>query len=346
MVALQVVREIPQSNSDHRNAEQIRNAREDLIQGNADDYFPTVQTGERGARSFTSPNLPDIPEEARYSRQSNESTLRELGPQVDSPSSVYTVRPCDPPLKLMVREESVDSQVLLRPPFGPQFLATPDYHPKPILKQSLDSLLAEKRSSLHDILSTAPDQESLSPRRVSFADEDEVSHSVAHTGIEDSALSVSELDDSTTTKHSLRGITRMLLFELERSLTTSTPTPNNGRNSLPRSSSLTSVTEPEPSVDFVRVVPWDDRGYRSGLGRHHSGSWKQVKTRVFSWCNRHSHGFRDGGPKRLVELRKLPIGLQDWILEFERKRIEQTQGHGKGMHRIVHIDVSQVLNPS
>lgn len=305
-----------------------------------------MQTDERGAGSFSPPNLPDIPEEARYPRQLSEPTLHEPGPQVDSPSSVYTVRPHDHPPKLMVREGSVDSQVLLRPPFESQPPATPDYHPKPILKQSLDSLLAEKRSSLHYILSTTPDQGSRTPRRVSFADEDEISHSVAHTEIEDPAPSVSEFEDSTTTEQSLRGITRMLLFELERRLTTSTPTPNNGRNSLPRSSSLTSVTEPEPSVDFVRVVPWDDRGYRSALGRHRSGSWKQVKTHVFSWCNRHNYDSRDGGPKRMVELRTLPIDLQDWILEFERKRIEQTQGHGKGEHRIVHIDVSQVLNPS
>jgi hypothetical protein len=31
----------------------------------------------------------------------------------------------------------------------------------------------------------------------------------------------------------------------------------------------------------------------------------------------------------MVELRALPVELQDLILEFERSRIEQTQGHGK-----------------
>ena len=336
-----------ESNPHQRSTERIRNAREDLVQGNSDDYFPTMQTDARDTgRSPQSPSLKRPDKDVRYLRQPNESNLGELESEGDSPSSMYTPRPYAHLPKLVVREESVDSQVLLRPPPGSQSPATPDGHPKPILKQSVSSLLAEKRSSLHDILSASPEQEPRKPRRVSFADEDELSPSATPAEIEDPAPLISGFEDSTTTEQSLRGITRMLLFELERRLTTSTPTPNSGKNPLPRSSSLTSVIEPEPSVDFVRVVPWNDGGYRSGQGPGRSGSWKQAKTQVFSWCNRHSDDTYDGGPKRMVELRTLPVDLQDWILEFERSRIEQTQGHGKGKHRIVHIDVSRVLYPS
>jgi hypothetical protein len=333
---------MPQSNP----TEQIRSAREDLIQGNPDGYFPTMQTDGQGVGRPPPPNRSDIPEGVRYLGQSDESTLNELGSQGYSPSSVYTPRPYDHLPNLVVREESVDSQVLLRPPFGSQSLATPDTHPKPILKQTFSSLLEEKRSSLHDILSSSPDQESRKPRRVSFADEDDFSPSAMPAGSEDSAPSVSEFEDSTTTKQFLRGITRMLFFELERRLKTNTPTPNNSRGPLPRSSSLGSIAEPEPSVDYVRVVPWDDRERHSGRGHGRSDSREQTKSQVFSWCDRHGNGSHDGGPKRMVELRTLPVDLQDWILEFERSRIEQTQGHGKGAHRIVHLDVSRVLNPS
>jgi hypothetical protein len=342
---MQLVRLMPQSNTHKRSEEQIRNAREDLIQGNTDDYFPAMRTGAHDTGGSSPPKWSENPQDVRYPRQSNESNLGESGSQGDSPSSVYTPRPYAHLLpKIVVREESFDSQVLLRPPPGSQSTANLDGHLKPILKRSLSSLLAEKRSSLHDILSTSPDQETRKPRRVSFAVGDELSQSVVLAEDEGSAPSVSEFEDSSTKEQSLRGITRMLLFELERKLTTNTPTPNNGRSSFPSSSSLPSTTEPEPSVDFVRVMPWNDRVYHSGRGPGRSGSWKQAKTQVFSWCNRHSDDTYDGGPKRMVELRTLPLDLQDLVLEFERTRIEQSQGHGKGRHRIVHIDVSRVLN--
>lgn len=334
---------MPQSTPYQRSAEGIQDAREDLIQGNSDNYFPAIRTDGRNVDRPPSLNWP--PEGIRHLRPPGESTFGELGTPGDSPSSVYTPRPFDHPPKTMFREESIDSQALLRPPPGPQTPTAPDIRPKPVLKQTLASLLAEKRSSLHDILSTSPDQESRKPRRVSFADEDNFSSSVASSEPDNSSLSASTSESSTNGEEFLGEVTQMLFFELGRRLRTNTPTLNNSRNTLPRSSSLTSVREPEPSVNFVRVASWDDRGYRSGRGLGPSGSWKQVKTQVFSWCNKHS-GDYDGGPKRMVELRTLPVELQDWILEFERSRIEQTQGHGKGKHRIVHINVSQVLNPS
>jgi len=333
---------MPQSIPYQRNTEKIREAREELIQGNSDGYFPTVHTDRQDTCSSSSLNSPDIPEDVCYSRQSNESTLDELGSLGDSPSSEYTPRPYDHLARLVVREESVESHELLRPPSG---LQTPSGHPKPILKQTLTSLLAEKRSSLDDILSTSPSIEPRQPRRVSFADGIEFSPSVALTQSEDPAPSVSELEDSTTEQR-LRGIARMLFFELERRLKVDTPTPNNGSNSFPRSSSLSSIAEPEPLVDFVRVVPWNGRGHRSGRGPNGSGSLKQIKTEVFSWCNLHGDNAYDGGPKQMVELRTLPVELQDLILEFERSRVEQTQGHGKRKRCMVHVDVSQVLNPS
>ncbi|KAF9654034.1 hypothetical protein BDM02DRAFT_3107251 [Thelephora ganbajun] len=328
-----------QSTPYQRTTEQIRSAREDLIQGNSDDYFPTVETDRQDADSSSSFALSDIPEGVIYPKQSSD----ELGSLGDSPASVYTPRPYDHLAKPMVREESVDTHALLRPPSGLQTSTTPDGHPKPILKQTLTSLLAEKRSSLHDILSTSPDPESRKPRRVSFADENEFSPFVMYTESEDSAPSVSEFEDSTTTEQLLRGITRMFYFELERRLKTSTPMPNGSSNALPRSSSSISVTEPDPLVDFVRVVPWNDQGHSFGRG---SGSWKQIRAQVFSWCHRHGDDSCDGGPKQMVELRALPTELQHLILEFERSRIEQTQGHGKRKHRIVHVDVSRVLNSS
>ena len=340
-----MIRETRQSNIHQRRAEQIRTAREDLIQGNSDDYFPTTQTSRQDVGGLSSFSWPDIPEDPRHPTQSSELTLDTPGSQYSSPSSVYTPRPYGHPPKLVDRGESVDSQALLRPPPGSRSPVTSDGHPKPILKQSLASLLEEKRSSLHDILSTGPDQESRKPRRVSFVDDDQSPSSVLPAEDECSAPSVSESRDSTSTEQFLREITRMLFFELERRLKTGTPTPDTS-HSLPRSSSSTSVTEPEPSIDFIQVVPWNDRGHRSGQGPGRSGSWKQAKTQVFSWCHRHSDGSYDGGPKRMVELRTLPVDLQGWILEFERSRIEQTQGHGKGRHPIIHIDVSQVLNPS
>lgn len=164
-------------------------------------------------------------------------------------------------------------------------------------------------------------------------------------GSEDLAASVSELEDSTTAEQRLRSMTRMLFFELERRLKASTPTPNNTNNRLPRSSSA-SLQEPEPLVDFVQVVPWNDRGHHSGQDFSGSGSLQQIKAQVFSWCNQHDDDSCDGGPRQMVELRALPVELQDLILEFERGRIEQTHGHGKRKHRIVHVDVSRVLNPS
>lgn len=335
-------REMSQSIPYQRSTEHIRNARENLVQGNSDNYFPTMQTNGLDMGSSSSLSRSDVPEDVHYLRPPSKSTLGELGSQGDSPSSVYTPRPYDYLPKPMVKEGSIDGQALLQPPSGFQSPATPDGRPKPALKQSLTSLLAEKRSSLHDILSAGSDQEARKPRRVSFADEDQFSPSVVPTERENSA---SESSDLTNSKVFLREITQMLFFELERRLKTNTPTPDNSRNPLPRSSSFTSVTELESSVDFVRVAPWDDRGYHTGRDSGGSGSWKQVKTQVFSWCNRHSDDY-DGGPKQMVELRTLPVDLQDWILEFERSRIEQTQGHGKGKHRIVHINVSQVLNPS
>ena len=324
--------------------EQIRNAREDLIQGNSDDYFPTVHTSRQGTGSLSSLNSPNIPESVHYPGQPNESTPDELGSVDDSPSSVYTPRPYDHLAKLVVQEESIEDHALLRPSSGSQASITPGGYPKPILKQTLTSLLAEKRSSLHDILSTSPEQGPRQPRRVCFVDEDESSLAAMSTQSEDPAPSVSEIEDSTTTEQHLRGITRILFFELERRLKANTPTPNNTSNHLLRSSSSTSVTEPEPSVDFVQVVPWNDRGHSTGRGPGRSGSWEGTRTHVFSWCNQ--HGDYDGGPKQVVELRALPVELQYFILEVERSRIEQTQGYGKRKHRIVHIDVSRVLNPS
>lgn len=258
---------------------------------------------------------------------------------------MYTPRQYDHPAKLVAREESVESYELLRTPCGSQTPTALGGRPKPILKQSLASLLAEKRSSLHDILSTSSDLEPERPRRVSFADEDGLSTPASGQN-EDTAPSISECEDSTTTEQRLRGITRMLLFELERRLKVNTPTPNNGRSSLPRSASSTSVNEPEPPVDFVQVVPWCDRKHHSGRGPSGSESWNRIKSQVFSWCNEHGNESYDGGPKRMVELRTLPIELQDLILEIERGRIEQTQGYGKRRHRIVHLDVSRILSPS
>jgi hypothetical protein len=305
-----------------------------------------VHTDRRDADSSPSLSSVDIPEDIRYPRESNESTLDELESLADSPSSVYIPRQYDHLAKLVVREESFESHELLRTPSGPQTPTPTGGYPKPILKQTFTSLLAEKRSSLHDILSASPDPEPRRPRRVCFADEEELSPPVVPCQSEDSTPSVSELEDSTTTEQHLKGITRMLFFELERRLGANTPTPNTGRNSLPRSSSSTSVAEAEPSVDFVQVVPWNDRGHHSGRGPGSPDSWNQIKAQVFSWCNRHSGECHDGGPKQMVELRALPLELQDLILEVERSRIEQTQGHGKRKHRIVHIDVSRVLNLS
>ena len=305
-----------------------------------------MYTDGQDTSSSSSLNSPDIPEDVRHSWQSNESTLDELGSLGDSPSSVYTPRPYDHLARLVVREESLESHELLRPPSGLQNPTTPSGHPKPILKQTLTSLLAEKRSSLDDILSTSPNLEPRQPRRVSFADGIEFSPSVVPAQSEDPVYSVSELEDSTTTEQRLGGITRMLFFELERRLKVSTPTPNNSSNPVPRSSSLISVAEPEPLVEFVQVVPWNDRGHHSGRGPSGSSSLKQIRTQVFSWCNLHGDDAYDGGPRQMVELRTLPVELQDLILEFERNRIERTQGHGKRERRIVHVDVSQVLNPS
>ena len=336
---------MPQPNPHQRNTERIRNAREDLIQGNSDNYFPTTEADGRGMGNLSSPNWSDISEGVRHLTAPSGSTPGELGSLGNSPSSVWTPRPYDHLPKPMAREESIDSQALLRPPSGSQPSATPEGHPKPVLKQTPTSLLAEKRSSLHDILTTGSDQEPRKPRHVTFADDDEFSPSAVSTERARSTLSASESEGSTGTEDFLRETTQMLFFELERRLKISTPTLNDGRNSLPRSSSLTSVVEPEPSVDFVRVALWDNGGYRSAPGLGRSGSWKKAKSQVFSWCDRHSDD-HDGSPKRMVELRTLPIDLQDWILEFERSRIEQTQGHSSGKHRIAHINVSQILNPS
>ena len=305
-----------------------------------------MHTDKQDPGSSPSLSSADISEDVRCSRESSESALDELGSLPDSPSSVYTLGQYDHLTKLVVREESVEGCELLRTPSGSQTPTPAGGYPKPILKQTLTSLLAEKRSSLHDILSTSPDPEPRRPRRVCFADEEELSPPVVPGQSEDSAPSVSEAEDSTTTEQRFKGITRMLFFELERKLGANTPTPNTGRNSLPRSSSSTSVTEPEPSVDFVQVVPWSDRGHRSGRGPGSPDSWNQIKAQVFSWCNRHDGDRHDGEPKQMVELRTLPLELQDLILEIERSRIEQTQGHGKRKYRIVHIDVSRVLNPS
>jgi hypothetical protein len=289
--------------------------------------------------SVWSVNSPDISEDVRYLGQSSESTLDGLGSPGDS-SSVSTPRPYNHLANAVVRAESIGSHELLRPPSGLQ-TPTPGGQPKPILKQSLTSLLAEKRSSLHDILSTSPDLESLQARRVSFAARDEFSPSVMPAQSEDSTASVSEVEDSTTTEQRLKGMTRMLFFELERRLKASTPTPSNNGNPLLRSSSSASLHEPEPLIDFVQVVPWDDREYHSGRNTSGSSSLQQIKAQVFTWCDRHGD---DGGPRQMVELRTLPVELQDLILEFERNRIEQSQGHGKRKNRIVHIDVSRILN--
>jgi len=132
----------------------------------------------------------------------------------------------------------------------------------------------------------------------------------------------------------------MLFFELERELKVDTPTPSNTNNPIPSSSSA------EPSVDFVQVVPWSGQWDRSGRGPSGSGSLQQIKTRVFSWCNQHAGDSYNGGPRQMVELRALPVELQDLILEFERNRVEQTHGHDKRNRGIVHVDVSRVLNPS
>ena len=342
LTLLQVTRQKPQQTSYQRNTEQIRTAREGLIQGNSSDYFPTVDAGGQDTGSSLSLNSPDIPQDVRYSRHPSESTVDDIGSPGDSPSSASTPRPYDRLADFVVREESIGSHELLRSPSGQQ-TPTPGDYPKPILKQSLSSLLAEKRSSLHDILSTGSDLETRQARRVSFAAEDEFSPSVMPAQSEDSAASVSELEDSTTTEQRLRGITRMLFFELERKLQAVTPTPG---DPLPRSSSSTSLHEPEPLVDFVQVVPWNDRGHRSGRNPSGSGSLQRIKTRVFSWCNQHGDDPRGGGPRQMVELRALPVELQDLIIEFERSRIEQTHGHGKRKHRIVHVDVSRVLNAS
>ena len=334
---------MPQQISYQRNTEQIRTAREELIQGNSDDYFPMVHAGRQDTGNSSSLNSLDIPRDVRYPRQPNESTLDEFGSPGDSAS---TPRPHDHLSNIVVPEESIEGHELLQPPSGQQTPTTPRGQPKPILKQSLSSLLAEKRSSLQDILSTSPDPETRKARRVSFAAEDEFSPPVMPTELEDSAASVSEVEDSTTTEQRLRSITRMLVFELERRLKASTPTPSNGGNRLPRSSSSTSLREPEPLVDFVQVVPWGDRGHRSGHDPSGPGSLQQIKTQVFSWCNRHGDNSYEGGPRQMVELRALPVELQDLILELERSRIEQTRGHGKRKHRILHVDVSRVLNPS
>lgn len=48
----------------------------------------------------------------------------------------------------------------------------------------------------------------------------------------------------------------------------------------------------------------------------------------------------------MIELRALPVELQDLILEFERNRVEYLHGRGKRNRRIVHVDVSRVLNAS
>jgi len=304
-----------------------------------------MHTDRQDTDSFSSLSSSDTTESVCYPEQSSESTLEESESLVDSPSSVYTPRSYDHLAKLVVREESFESNELLRTPSRSQTHTIPAGHPKPILKQSLTSLLAEKRSSLHEILSaTSPEPGPRPPRHVCFADE--FSPSVVATQNEDSAPSVSEIEDSTTTEQRLRGITRMLFFELERRLQVSTPTLNNSGNSLPRTGSSASVTESEPPVNFVQVVPWNDRGHHSGRGPGSSGSLKQAKAQALSWCNRHGGDSYDGGPKQMVELHTLPVELQDFILEVERNWIEKTQGHGKRKHRIVHIDVSRVLNPS
>lgn len=294
-----------------------------------------MHTDRQDAGNFLSFDPPDIPP-----RQSSGSMFNDLGSPCDD-SSTSTPRPLYDHLEnIVVREDSIQGHKLLQPPSGQQDSTPPDGQPRPILKQSFTSLLAERRSSLHEILSTTSDLEPRRVRRVSFADEDELSPSAVPTQSEGSAASVSELEDSTTTEQRLRGITRMLSFELERRLKAGTPTPS---NPFPHSSPSTSLREPEPLVDFVQVVPWDDGGHRPGRDPGGAGSLQQIKTQVFSWCNRHGDSY-DGGPRQMVELRALPVELQDLILEFERSRIEQTQGHGKRKHRIVHIDVSRALN--
>ena len=329
-----------------RNTQQIRSAREELIQGNSDDYFPTVHGNGQDMGSSSLLSSPYVFQDVPYPRQPSESTLDELGSPGDSSSSASTPRPHDHLANIVVPEESIEDHELLQPPSGQQTPTTPGGQPKPILKQSLASLLAEKRSSLRDILSTGPEPETREARRVSFAARDEFSPSVTSTGSEDLAASVSELEDSTTTEQRFGSITRMLFFELERRLKASTPTPSNTSNRLPRSSSSASLCEPEPLVDFVQVVPWNDRGHRSGRDPSGPGSLQQIKTQVFSWCNQHGDDSYDGGPRQMVELRALPVELQDLILEVERGRIEKTHGQGKRKRRIVHIDVSRVLNPS
>lgn len=333
-----------QSTPHQRTTEQIRVARGDVVQGDSDNYFPTMCTDRQNTGGSSSLYSSDILEDAR---NPIESTTVESESLVNSLSSVYTPRQYHHPARLVVRGESIESHELLRTPPGSQTPTAPGGHPKPILKQSLASLLAEKRSSLHDILSTSPDLEPQRPRRVSFADEDELATPVVSGQNENTAPSISECEDSTTTEQRLRGIARMLLFELERRLKVNTPTPDSSRNPLSRLASSTSVNEPEPPVDFVQVVPWDEsRVHHSGRGPSGSDSWNRIKSQVFSWCNEHGDGSYNGGPKQMVELRTLPIELQDLILEIERGRIEQTQGHGKRKHRIVYLDVSQILNPS
>jgi len=338
---------VPQQIPYQQNTEEIRTAREELIQGSTDDYFPTVHADRQDTHSLSSLNSPDITQDVRYPRQSNESTLDDLGSLGDSSptSSASTPRQYDHLENLVVREELIEGHELLRTPSGQKTPTAPGGQPKPILKQSFTSLLAEKRSSLQDILSTGPDPGTRQARRVSFAAYDDPSPSVVSTQSEYLAASVSEPEGSTTTEQRLRGITRMLFFELERKLKADTPTPSNCRP-LSGASSSTSPREPEPLVDFVQVVPWNDKGHRSGRDPSGSGSLQQVRTQVFSWCNRHAGDSYDGGPRQMVELGALPVELQDLILEFERSRVEQTHGHGNRNHRIIHVDVSRVLNPS
>jgi len=326
-----------------RNKEEIRTAREELIQGSSDDYFPRVNADRQDTGSLSSLNSPDLPQDVRYPRQSSESTLDDLGSLGDSSpaSSASTPRQYDHLANFVVQEELIEGHELLQTPSGQSTPTASGGHPKPILKQSLTSFLAEKRSSLHDILSTGPDSGTRQARRVSFASRDEFSPSVVPSQSKRSAPPVSELEASTTTEQRLRGITRALFFELERKLKVDTPTPSD-----PSSSSSVSGREPEPSVDFVQVVPWNDQWDRSGRGPSGSGSLQQIKTQVFSWCNQHAGDSYDGGPRQMVELCALPVELQDLILEFERNRVEHTHGYGKGNRRIVHVDVSRVLNPS
>jgi len=307
-----------------------------------------VHADREDTGTLSSLNSPDIPHDVRYPRQSSESTLDDLGSLGDSSptSSASTPRQYDHLANLVVQEELIEGHELLRTPSAQSTPTASGGHPKPILKQSFTSLLAEKRSSLHEILSTGSDSGTRQARRVSFAARDEFSPSVVPAQSECSATPVPELEDSTTAEQRLRGITRMFFFELERKLKVDTPTPSNNRNHFPSSSSSASSGEPEPSVDFVQVVPWNDQWDRSGRGPSGSGSLQQIKTRVFSWCNQHAGDSYDGGPRQMVELRALPVELQDLILEFERNRVERIHDRGKRSRRIVHLDVSRVLNPS